>query len=202
MLIVALPTFQRISPAKAPTATFFKENPAKAAAVPGTEDTAQTFIPAAPAFLPPAAPPTTILLGCLLISPALWSSAGLPAGVIRNLALTESFREDPSSTWRLETIPSCSMLLWARMGEIAKSKQKSDKIRFDINSTWYNMKMTILRKILFKFWYGDYKKICFANVIILDIILWLFYMQNINFILFFSQNLDLHNVISILHQFD
>jgi len=109
--IVALPTFQQISPAKAPTTTFFKENPAKAAAVPGTEDTAQTFIPAAPASPPPADPPTTILLGCLLISPALWSSVGHPAGVIRNLALTESFREDPSSTWRLETIPSGLMLL-------------------------------------------------------------------------------------------
>ncbi len=50
------------------------------------------------------------------------------------------------------------------MGEIAKLRQKSDKIWFDINLIWYNMKMTILGKILVKFRYQDYKKFCFPNV--------------------------------------
>jgi hypothetical protein len=47
------------------------------------------------------------------------------------------------------------------------------------------------------------KKFCFPNVtVIIYIIVGLFYIQNINFILFFTQNLDLHNVIYILHWFD
>ncbi len=40
------------------------------------------------------------------------------------------------------------------------------------------------------------------TVIIRDGIFWLFCIQNIDFILFFTSNLDLHNVISILQQFD
>jgi len=66
------------------------------------------------------------------------------------------------------------------------------------------MKMTILRNVSFKFQYLHLKIFVFQKwtVIIRDSILWSFYIQNIDFILFLTSNLDLLNVISILQRFD
>ncbi len=86
--------------------------------------------------------------------------------------------------------------------------QNPDKkvIRYDLilipyEKIQYNMKTTIIRMILFKFQYWYYKKICFPKVnghnsrYHFSIVLYTKYQ----FHLFFTQNLNLHNVNSILH---
>jgi hypothetical protein len=83
------------------------------------------------------------------------------------------------------------------MGKIAKLRQKSDKI-------WFNIDM-ILK---WQFSEGYRLKFEFENIFMLKlrmwivIILWSFYIQNMDIISFFTQNLNLHNIILILCQFD
>ena len=58
----------------------------------------------------------------------------------------------------------CQVSIGTRMSEIAKMRQKSDKIQIDIYLIQYNMKMTILGKISFKFQFQEYFYVKIAGV--------------------------------------